>query len=309
MSLEGAKDTSLSANVATGLPFVEGSSASVQAVEGVISELAKSQVPVLLLAEMGAGKETTARRIHQMSKRWPHPFTALPCLQLTVTDLVTPVRNGAGTVYLSELAELSGECQASLLNALPEGGANGGGRGARLICGSAKDLELEVKSGQLREDLYYRISGVCLRLPPLRQRKQDIPDLMDYFLQKYAEDFHRPKPEISNGTLRLLQEHSWPGNLRELEDVAKVLVALGDESAAMVGLPAFQQKPEAGANGGRVSLKQASKAASREAEKELILSTLTRTQWNRRRAAKELQISYKALLYKLKQIRCAGFGA
>ncbi|HET7893293.1 MAG TPA: sigma 54-interacting transcriptional regulator [Candidatus Sulfotelmatobacter sp.] len=290
-----------------GLAFVEGVSASMRPVEAVIRELAQRDVPVLVLAEPGAGKHATAQRIHQMSQRTEQSFRWFQCLGLEPVDLdVLREREGTdlGTIYLEELADLSAECQARLLDALPQSSGSSAvcGERARLICGSARDLEVEVKRGRLREDLYYRISGVCLRLPPLRQRKEDIPFLMGYFLRKYARDFGRRVPDLSAQTLRLFLDYSWPGNLRELEDAARVLVALGDEDVALGGLRAVMRKPEAGSNGAGVSLKAASKAASREAEKELILNTLTRTRWNRRRAAEQLQISYKALLYKLKQI-------
>ena len=182
-------------------------------------------------------------------------------------------------------------------------------RPGALICGSARDLEVEVKAGRLREDLYYRISGLCLRLPPLRQRKEDIPMLMEHFLRKLAREFRLAVPVVSAPTQQLFQDYAWPGNLRELEEAAKVLVALGDEQVAMGGLRALLRKPDEAGDGGAVSLKAAARAASREAEKELILKALTRTRWNRRRAAEQLQISYKALLYKLKQIRWEGYGA
>jgi len=298
------------------LKFVEGASASMLPVEAVIRELAQSEVPVLLLAEQGAGKLATAQRIHEMSRRSAQPFRSLMCSRLKPEDLAGFQSNGdallsRGTVYLEELGDLNADCQARLLSALPHAGENGEASGvrARLICGSARDLEVEVKAGRLREDLYYRISGVCLRLPPLRQRKEDIPVLLEHFLRKYALDFHRAVPDLSAETQHLFQEYSWPGNLRELEDAAKVLVVLGDENVAMGGLRALLHKPDPGTNGARVSLKEASRAASREAEKELILKVLTRTRWNRRRAAQELQISYKALLYKLKQIGYEGYGA
>jgi two-component system, NtrC family, response regulator AtoC len=296
------------ANPAT-LAFVEGVSASMRPVEVMIRELGQSEVPVLLLAEPGAGKHATAQRIHEMSRRSTEPFRWFQCPRLTPEDLDILPANGStsltgGTFYLDELAELSGDCQAGLLEMMLESQGNGdaGNARARLICGSARDLEFEVKRGRLREDLYYRISGVSLRLPPLRQRKEDIPFLMGYFLRKYARDFRRNVPNLSAETLRLFLDYSWPGNLRELEDAARVLVALGDERAALGGLRALLRKPDTASNGSGVSLKEAAKAASREAERELILSTLTRTRWNRRRAAEELQISYKALLYKLKQI-------
>ncbi len=301
-----------------GLAFVEGVSASMRPVEAVIRELAQRDVPVLVLAEPGAGKHATAQRIHQMSQRSEQDFRWFQCLGLRPEDLeiLRELENkgtqlGAGTIYLEELADLNAECQARLLEALPQspGNSAAGSERARLICGSARDLEVEVKRGRLREDLYYRISGVCLRLPPLRQRKEDIPFLMGYFLRKYARDFRRRVPDLSAQTLRLFLDYAWPGNLRELEDAARVLVALGDEDVALGGLRAVMRKPEAGSNGGGISLKAVSRAASREAEKELILNTLTRTRWNRRRAAEELQISYKALLYKLKQIGFEGYGA
>ncbi len=300
-----------------GLAFVEGVSASMRPVEAVIRELARSDVPVLVLAEAGAGKHATAQRIHQMSQRSTQPFRWFQCLGLEpgALEVLRERENsgelGAGTIYLQELADLSAECQVRLMEALPQSPGNGvlGSERPRLICGSARDLEVEVKRGKLREDLYYRISGVCLRVPPLRQRKEDIPFLMGYFLRKYARDFRRTVPDLSAETLRLFLDYSWPGNLRELEDAARVLVALGDEQAALGGLRALLRKPEANNNGAGISLKAASRAASREAEKELILNTLTRTRWNRRRAAEELKISYKALLYKLKQIGFEGYGA
>ena len=301
-----------------GLAFVEGVSASMRPVEAVIRELAQGDVPVLVLAEPGAGKHATAQRIHQMSKRSEQPFRWFQCLGLRPEDLEILRDDGydgaqscAGTIYLEELADLNGECQSRLLEALPQSPGDGaaGSERARLICGSARDLEVEVKRGRLREDLYYRISGVCLRLPPLRQRKEDIPFLMGYFLRKYARDFRRRVPDLSAQTLRLFLDYAWPGNLRELEDAARVLVALGDEDVALGGLRAVLRKPETGSNSAAISLKAVSRAASREAEKELILNTLTRTRWNRRRAAEELQISYKALLYKLKQIGFEGYGA
>jgi two-component system response regulator AtoC len=299
------------------LDFVEGASPSMRSVEAIMREVAQSEVPVLLLAERGVGKKATARRVHDLSRRGRHTFRVISCAHLgseKFADSAEPAGlMGAGTVFLEELAELSMAGQAWLLQALTKGNGNGNSLRphglARLICGSARDLEAEVSLGNLREDLYYRISGVCLRLPPLRQRREDIPVLMEHFLRKYSRDFQRAVPALSEETHRLFQEYSWPGNVRELENAAKAIVALGDETVAMGGLRAMLLRPDLGTNGSRVSLKQASRAASREAEKEIILRALTRTRWNRRRAAQELQISYKALLYKLKQMGCSEYGA
>jgi two-component system response regulator AtoC len=290
------------------LEFVEGVSPSMRSVEAVMLEVAQSEVPVLLLAEGGAGKKATALRVHELSRRRGQTFRMVRCSTLESGKFEDGTRDllGEGTVYLEELADLGAQGQAQLLQALTPGNKNGGRAHGlvRLICGSARDLEAEVRAGNLREDLYYRISGVCLRLPPLRQRREDIPVLMEHFLRKYGRDFQRAVPVLSEETQRLFEEYSWPGNVRELENAAKAIMALGDETIAMGGLRAVLRRT-GGDNGERVSLKQAARAASREAEKELILRALTRTRWNRRRAAAELQISYKALLYKLKQMGCS----
>ena len=293
--------------------FLPGISASMMPVEVVVGELALNEVPVLLLAEAGAGKRTVARRIHEASARRDQGFRMVLCSELSpevFDDHGVEALFSQGTVYLEEISDLGTTSQVKLLEALPKTDENGNGvKRARLICGTARDLEAEVRSGRFREDLYYRISGVCLRVPPLRQRREDVPLLMEFFLAKYARDFRRPKPLLSSETLQLFLDYGWPGNVRELEDAAKAIVALGDEALAMGGLRAMLVKSERGGNGGPVSLKQAARAASREAEKELILKVLTRTRWNRRRAAQELQISYKALLYKLKQIGYGEYGA
>jgi len=291
--------------------FVEGIGQSMKSLDVVIRELARSEVPVLLLAEAGAGKKATAERIHQMSAHREEPFRVISCADVTGGANAIGGVFESGTVYFEELADLSPACQEALLSVLrvSDGNGNGDDALARVICGSARDLEAEVRAGRFREDAYYRLSGVCLRLPPLRQRREDIPSLVSFFLAKYARDFRRPVPRLSEATQHLFQEYAWPGNIRELEDAAKAIVALGDESVAMGGLRSLLTRSERNGNGERISLKQASRAASREAEKELILRVLQRTRWNRRRAAQELQISYKALLYKLKQIGYQEYGA
>jgi two-component system response regulator AtoC len=295
------------------LSAFEAVSASMKAVEAMVRELAHSQVPVLLIGERGTGKHTIARRIHGASGGVLEGFHTGQGSEITAEALTLAAKNCA-TLYLDEISDLNPECQQLLLNlpllqTLGMGGIGSTRRLARIICSSSHDLEPYVRSGNFREDLYYRLSGVCLRIPPLRQRKEDIPHLIRFLLAKYAEEFHRPVPPLSRETQDLLHQYSWPGNLPELEAAARAIVAVGDETVAMGGLRAMLTRTEPKPNGERVSLKEAARAASREAEKELILKVLTRTRWNRRRAAQELQISYKALLYKLKQIGYSEYGA
>lgn len=277
-------------------------SPSMRAVEIIIHELAHSDVPVLLLGEPGAGKRTIARRIHKMSPRRAEGFRILCCADLNA-EHCQEIESGFtnGTMFLEEVADLAGPIQTKLMQRLSVSRADGVQQ-SRLICGSARDLGSEVRAGRLREDLFYRISGVCLPLPPLRQRKEDIPGLTKFFLEKFAADFGRPVPNVSPQTQQLFSDYTWPGNIPELSDAVKALVALGNESLAMRGLYAMLTDSQPQGENPRISLKDASRAASRGAEREMILKALTRTRWNRRRAAQDLQISYKALLYKLKQI-------
>lgn len=288
---------------AVDLPFVDAVNPTMKGMEAVIRELAHNSVPVLLIGEPGTGKRTIAKRIHNGSIQPGGEFRILSCSDLSSSSMKANLQLQATTLYLDEVGDLSPESQQCLMEVLSM--ASDGERSVRVVGGSARDLERDVRNGIFREDLYYRLSGVCLRIPPLRQRKEDIPELMSFFLARYAEVFHRAAPELSAPTRQLFLDYSWPGNLRELEAAARAIVAVGDESVAMGGLRSMLVRSDNGTNGARVSLKEVARAASREAEKELILKALTRTRWNRRRAAQELQISYKALLYKLKQI---GYG-
>jgi len=287
-------------------PWRESVSSGMRTVEAVIRELSQNDIPVLVVAETGSGKRAAAARIHALSSRGLEPFRECHASRATA-ELLAGWGAGGGTVYLQDVGDLDAAAQAELVRQLASA-SDESRRVPRVFCGTSRELEGEVKSGKFREDLYYRISGVCLRLPPLRQRKEDIPVLLDWFLSEAARDFSRAVPVLSAETQGFFLEYHWPGNIRELKDAARAIVALGDETLAMGGLRSLLRRPDR-ANGDKVSLKEAAKAASREAEKELILQVLTRTRWNRRRAAQELQISYKALLYKLKQIGYQEYGA
>ena len=285
----------------------ESVSSGMRTVEAVIRELSQNDVPVLVVAESGSGKQAAGARIHALSQRHAEPFQVCHGNQATQEILGSWEAEG-GTVYLQDVGDLDAASQAELVRQIALRGDEER-RVPRFICGTSRELEAEVKAGKVREDLYYRISGVCLRLPPLRQRREDITGLVQMFLRKYADEFLCPVPVLTETTERLFREYGWPGNIREIEDAARAIVAMGSEALAMSGLRSVLAGEGGAAPAERISLKQVSRAASREAERELILKALTRTRWNRKRAAQDLQISYKALLYKLKQIGIQEQGA
>jgi len=292
--------------------FVAGTSPAVITLKSVIAEIAPTGIPVLLVGESGTGKQMIAQLIHRLSSRAEEPFVKVACAAMNPERMSAELGlggadnfNAAGTVFLVEISELDAACQRSLLYALPEEDSrqSPGRFTARVIATTNRNLDEEMRAGRFRSELYYRINGVCLRLPPLRERREDIPLFADFFLRKHAAQFGRNRPSLASGTMQIFMEHLWPGNIRELENVIKKIVALNDEELAVAGLAEAQavERPRAADSHGS-SLKAASRAASREAERELILRALTRTRWNRKRAARDLQISYKSLLYKLKQI-------
>jgi two-component system response regulator AtoC len=296
--------------------FVGGMCPAMQTLESVISEIAPTNIPVLLTGESGTGKEMFAHRIHRLSSHGEEPMMKIACasvnsatfsadLGLNTNGHSSSEANAAGTVFFDEISELDGTCQRNLVYALPDGDSRPrrGLLGARVISTTNRNLDDEMRAGRFRSELYYRINGVCLRLPALRDRKDDIPLLVEFFLTKYSAEFGRPRPSLSPRTLRMLLDHAWPGNIRELENVVKKIVALGDEQLAVPELVTTRpERPAAPVETRSYSLKAAARAASREAERGMILDALARTRWNRKRAAQELQISYKSLLYKLKQI-------
>lgn len=290
--------------------FVSAVSAAMRQVERTVSDIAATDLPVLISGESGTGKGALALRIHQLSKRTQDTFLRMNCAALTPKLFQERIDDnwsdwaGTGTLFLDEIAELEISCQRRLLNAIPDGDSSGPEHKpkVRVIAATRCNLQKEMRDGRFREDLYYRISGICLRLPTLRQRKDDILLLAEWFLSKYATLLGKNKPQLSSRTISRFLEYPWPGNIRELEYTVQKLVALGDEHLALENLSAaYTPAPKSATRDGS-SLKQAARAASRQAERELILKVLAQTRWNRKLAARELQISYKALLYKLKQI-------
>lgn len=299
------------------LPFVRGMSPAMQTLESVIAEIAATKIPVMLVGESGSGKAMMAQHIHEVSRRDAGGLLKISCASMDATTLASDLGLSGGaaaagtqkdfdSVFFDEVGELDPACQRSLLYALPDGDATPrrGILTARVISGTSRNLDEDMRAGRFRSELYYRINGVCLRLPALRERKEDIPLLVEFFLTKHAALLGRPRPTLSARTLRMFLEHGWPGNIRELENSVMKIVALGGEEHAIGELAPASKEPltiRSGEPRGH-SLKAAARAASREAERQMILEALARTRWNRKRAAQDLQISYKSLLYKLKQI-------
>ena len=228
-----------------------------------------------------------------------------------------------GTIFLDEIAEMSPALQAKLLQVLQDGEFSRLGGEAdvrvdtRILAATNRDLEEAVESAEFREDLYYRLNVVTVQLPPLRERADAIPLLADHFLRKFEEQYRKnPKP-LSPETMAVFSGYHWPGNVRELENMIRRMVVLGNEQAvlqeiALRGAPHTDHDDRADfldlealsadlANGRGVDLKAISKHAARVAEKRVIERVLQQTRWNRKEAAEQLQISYKALLYKMKE--------
>jgi two-component system response regulator AtoC len=298
--------------------FVGGICPAMQTLENVLGEIAPTNIPVLLVGESGTGKATFAQRLHRLSARAGERLVSVACAAMNPTLLMAELELGGnvggefsrrsehdrhGVFRRNQRARFRVPSE-NLLYALPGDGApRRGSLSARVISTTSRNLDEEMRAGRFRSELYYRINGVCLRMPPLRDRREDIPILVEFFLTKHAAQFARPRPTLGPRTMRMLLEHSWPGNIRELENVVKKIVALGEEHLAVSELTVAPiERPLEISEPRAYSLKQAARAASREAERELILKALEHTRWNRKRAALKLQISYKSLLYKLKQI-------
>jgi len=327
-----------------------GTSDQMKEVRNLIDRVADTGVTVLIRGESGTGKELVARGVHAVSPRRDRTFVKVNCAALPSELLESELfgfERGAftgaiqhkpgkfefanrGTMFLDEIGEMAAPLQSKLLQVLQDGVfARLGGRedvrvDVRVVAATNRDLEGAVQDGQFREDLFFRLNVVCITLPPLRQRRDEIRPLTEYFLARYAEHYNRPALAMATDTLRLFAEYAWPGNVRELENLVKRMVILGSDTAirrevadAIAGrylrvgpIPALQQSPVPLLPVAAVapppvhvlsgSLKEIGRSAAREAERELICRTLEHTRWNRREAAEILGISYKALLYKIK---------
>jgi two-component system, NtrC family, response regulator AtoC len=342
-----------------------GNSDAMTEVRDLIERVSDTDVTVLIRGESGTGKELVAHALHERSLRKDKAFVKVNCAALPTELLESELfgfEKGAftgaiqqkpgkfefanhGTMFLDEIGDISYPLQAKLLQVLQDGSFSRlGGKAdvqvdVRLIAATNRDLETAVASGQFREDLYFRLNVVMIKLPPLRDRREEIPILTQHFLNKYSGQYNKPLTSISSELSSQFLSYDWPGNVRQLENLIKRMVVLGTEAGisrellqpvvtsarplsspprtgAAPALPVLpppvpldsaqdtlsgRRPVAAGAGAVSVSLKDIARSAAREAERELILRMLTRTRWNRKEAAEHLGISYKALLYKIKE--------
>ncbi len=307
---------------------VFGSSETMQKVQRDLAMIASADVPVLIQGPSGTGKEVIARIIHRASAYAKGPYLKINCPAIPDALLESELfgyEKGAftgaytskpglivlanrGTLFLDEIGELSLPMQSKLLQVLQDGkfcriGAQEDTRSeARVICATNRDLKQEIEAGNFREDLFYRINVVSITLPPLRERSADIPELAEYFRVHFNMVYNRRVPPISAPLMRVLQAYQWPGNIRQLENMIKRYVVLGTETCIANDLaePAPELFEVDIPEHGPIPLKKMTQQATRRLERQIILKVLQSHHWNRRRAAEVLKISYRALLYKIR---------
>jgi len=298
-----------------------------------ILQIAPVDVPVFICGESGVGKEVVSRMIHLRSKRRTQPFIKVNCAALPGELLESELfgfEQGAftgavrakpgkfelankGTIFLDEIAEMSPHLQAKLLHVLQDhqysrlGGRSMIETDVRVLAATNVDVHEAMKTGRFREDLYYRLNVLSILVPPLRERTAEIPLLFRHFLTKYSEKFGKPAVDPSRHLLDAAVNYPWPGNLRELENFVKRYVILEDDEGSLrelVEMSSTRQRTsprEELAAPKEQGLKALVRGLKDEAEMEAIADALEKTRWCRKDAAKMLGISYKALLYKMRQ--------
>ena len=307
-----------------------GHSPLMDAAREKLERVAETTVPVLIQGESGTGKEILAKLLHTYSSRSKSAWVKVACPAIphslikselfgyekgAFTGAYTTKRGRVelaqmGTLFLDEIGDLDLSVQAKLLQMLQDGSfMRVGGQESRkvnlrLVSAASQDLRQKTENGSFRLDFFFRINAITIDLPPLRQRTADLPMLIDYFMKRHAKVFRRiPKP-LSREVTRLMQRYEWPGNIRQLENMIRSYILIGSEEALAAELvPALPSRP-ARLNteidlSNPISLKEITKAATQDLERQIILKVLEANNWNRRKTAKWLNISYRSLLYKL----------
>jgi two-component system response regulator AtoC len=314
-------------------------SAAMGEIRGVIEQISDTDVTVLIQGESGVGKEIVARSVHRMSTRGDGPFVKVNCAALPEDLLESELfgyEKGAftgayvrkfgkfemateGTIFLDEIGEMSPGLQAKLLQVLQEscftrlGGNKDVNVDVRVVCATHRPLLDMVAEGEFREDLYFRLNVVNIQIPPLRERKEEVEALVEKFLDLYGSKYERPVRSVSKTMLSAFASYDFPGNVRELENMVKRIVVMGGEDSVLTELVERQSSQRDStasfealletmeATAGEIPLREVSRRAAMEVEKEAIDIALRMTDWNRKKAASLLGVSYKTLLHKIRE--------
>ena len=319
--------------------FIFANNSKMNKIKAIIDEIAKTDITVLIKGESGTGKELIAHSIHLNSHRKEKPFVKVNCAAIprglleselfgfekgafTGAHIKKPgkfeLANG-GTILLNDIGDMDISIQAKLLQVLQDGmfsrlGGDGDLKVDTRVIATTKDhLEKTMMEGHFREDLFFRINVINITVPPLRDRKEQILPLSQYFLNVYKKKYSKEVQPFSSKLINSFKEYPWPGNIRELENTIKKIVIFGDGNTVLKNISDkrldegihpesyenFSPNPKKEKKS--FNLKDVGKKAAEMAEKEIIQSTLQETHWNRKHAAKLLRVSYKALLYKIQK--------
>lgn len=321
-------------------------SPSMVEIRNVIEQISDTDVTVLIQGESGVGKEVVARSIHNLSSRKETTFVKVNCAALPEDLLESELfgyEKGAftganarkigkfevadgGTIFLDEIGEMSPALQAKLLQVLQDRSFSrlGGNReisvDIRIVCATHRTLTEMVLRNTFRKDLYFRLNVVSILIPPLRDQREMIPKLIESFLSRYKVEYRRPHYQISEQLMRSFSDHSFPGNIRELENMIKRTIVLASEESVLTELSkkarfrrgrqdefrALLEEVEESA--GAISLREVSRLASLQVEREAIDTALHQTGWNRKQAAQLLGVSYKTLLQKIRDCELTASG-
>jgi two-component system response regulator AtoC len=322
--------------------LVFNNSRNMEDVKLLVDQLAGTNITVLIRGENGVGKDLVAKALYTRSNKNSGPFIKVNCAALPKDLMESELfghEKGAftgaiqskpgkfdlaadGTIFLDEISEIDYSLQAKLLQVLQDGefsrlgGEQNIRTNARVIASTKADLEKWTREGVFRKDLYYRLNAVCIPVPPLRERKEDIPLLAEYFVDLFARQYKKTVPSLSEETTKRMLGYHWPGNVRELQNAIKNFVLFGDEKTIteavgkqgeeQIQVPSFDHTEKDGTDPFEAilegkSLREVTKKAVEEAEKQVILKVLSKTRWNRKKACEILELSYKSMLFKIRE--------
>jgi two-component system NtrC family response regulator len=304
-----------------------GDSKAIEDVRALVRRVAESDLTVLVTGETGTGKELVARALHVAGPRRGGPFVDVNSAAMTESLIESELfghekgaftgaaerRQGkfeaaeGGTLFLDEIGDMPGSTQAKILRVLQEGSLyrTGGNKrvdvDVRVVCATHQDLDEAIAEGRFRRDLYYRISTVVIHVPPLRERKEDVPVLARHFAERAARKEKRPPPEVSPAAMRALEDHTWPGNVRELDHVMARAVLLSDDGVIDVAhLP--RSVTRASVTGLRAGAAPSLIEAVEDLERRMIADALVRNGWVKARAARALGITTRMIGYKMENL-------